>query len=438
VQWQNSWRRILPYPDYVSISLPILPLATPGQRYSCHGCGNCCRDFTVQLRPDDSQRIRQQAWETRIGTNPIVVFRGQEYLRQLPDGACIFLLDDGRCRIHAEYGSETKPVACQMFPYMLAPSETASQMGVSFACQSVVENKGKQYNEQVSDALKIVLRGIPEVVRPARSAAISRSRRAEAGELDALKSRAVRWIQRDAPLHQRVDGLAWIAQTLSVAQLNKVRGSRFKELVDLLFDALADELPLHPIGSAIPRQIALFQGSVFARTEDPKPVAQGAPGRFLSTISQLRRNRLWRRGIADTVVPPIGIGWPTTATFGHVAQVNRVRESSELTACDELISRWMRSSIEGGRIWGSGYYGWNAVDGFSAFVLSAATIGWLARLHAVGSKAHAPSLANVQAAVGRIDRTAGRAVWLGGWSERMRLAYLVRDDGLRRLVASQF
>ena len=98
----------------------------------------------------------------------------------------------------------------------------------------------------------------------------------------------------------------------------------------------------------------------------------------------------------------------------------------------------MRSSIEGGRIWGSGYYGWDAVDGLSAFVLSAATVGWLARLHAVGSKAHAPSLANVQAAVGRIDRTAGRAVWLGGWSERMRLAYLVRDDGLRRLVASQF
>ena len=254
----------------MSISLPILPLATPGQRYSCHGCGNCCRDFTVQLRPEDSQRIRQQAWENRIGTNPIVVFRGQEYLRQLADGACIFLLDDGRCRIHAEYGLETKPVACQMFPYMLAPSETASQMGVSFACQSVVENKGKQYNEQVSDALKIVLRGIPEVVRPARSAAISRSRRAEAGELEALKSRLVRWIQRDSPLHQRLDGLAWIAQTLSVAQLNKVRGSRFKELVDLLFDALADELPLHPIGSAIPRQIALFQGSVFARTEDPK------------------------------------------------------------------------------------------------------------------------------------------------------------------------
>ena len=420
------------------ISLPVLPLATPGQRYSCHGCGNCCRDFTVQLRPADSQRIRQQAWESRIGSNPIVFFRGQEYLRQRPDGACIFLLDDGRCRIHAEFGFEAKPIACQMFPYMLAPSETSSQMGVSFACRSVVENKGKQFNEQVPDALKIVMRGIPEVVRSTRGAAISRRRRAEFGELDVLKSRLVSWIQRDAPLEERLDGLAWIAQTLSVARLEKMRGSRFKELIDLLFDALADELPLHPVADPIPRQIALFQGSIFARTEDPKPLAQGAPGRFLSTISQLQRSRLWRRGIADSVVPLIGVGWPTSATFGQVARINRVRASPEISACDELVSRWIRSSIEGGRIWGTGYYGWSAVDGLASVVLSAATIGWLSRLHAVQSHEDAPRLANVQAAVGRIDRTAGRAVWLGGWSERMRLAYLIRDDGLRRLIASQF
>ena len=197
-------------------------------------------------------------------------------------------------------------------------------------------------------------------------------------------------------------------------------------------------ITLYPIGDPISRQIALFQGAIFARTEDPKPVAQGAPGRFLSTISQLRRSRSWRRGRGDTLIPSIGFGWPTSTTFDQVAQMKRLRESPQLVACEELISRWMRSSIEGGRIWGSGYYGWNAVDGLTAFVLSAATIGWLARLHAVASHAQAPTLANVQAAVGRIDRTAGRAVWLGGWSERMRLAYLVRDAGLRRLIVSQY
>ena len=52
-------------------------------------------------------------------------------------------------------------------------------MGVSFACQSVVENKGKQYNEQVSDALKIVLGEFqklsgPLEVLPSREAGVQK------------------------------------------------------------------------------------------------------------------------------------------------------------------------------------------------------------------------------------------------------------------------
>ena len=37
----------------MTVSLPILMLPVATQRYSCHGCGNCCRDFTVQLRDAD-------------------------------------------------------------------------------------------------------------------------------------------------------------------------------------------------------------------------------------------------------------------------------------------------------------------------------------------------------------------------------------------------
>ena len=73
------------------------------QRYSCHGCGNCCRDFTVQLREDDLRRLREQRWAERLGEPVIVEFRGQAYLRQRDDGACIFWMKDGRCRIHAEF-----------------------------------------------------------------------------------------------------------------------------------------------------------------------------------------------------------------------------------------------------------------------------------------------------------------------------------------------
>jgi hypothetical protein len=30
-------------------ALPLTVLPVAEQRWSCHGCGNCCRDFTVQL-----------------------------------------------------------------------------------------------------------------------------------------------------------------------------------------------------------------------------------------------------------------------------------------------------------------------------------------------------------------------------------------------------
>jgi hypothetical protein len=39
-------------------------------------------------------------------------------------------------------------------------------------------------------------------------------------------------------------------------------------------------------------------------------------------------------------------------------------------------------------------------------------------------------------ALGRIDRHAGRAPWLGSVGERLRLEYFRLDDGLRRIVRS--
>jgi len=68
-------------------------------------------------------------------------------------------------------------------------------------------------------------------------------------------------------------------------------------------------------------------------------------------------------------------------------------------------------------------------------VLNLACIGWLARVHAAGRSAGVPSLADVRVAVGRVDRMAGRAPWLGTAPERLRLRYLAMDDGLRRTLA---
>ena len=122
--------------------LPIYIPKLQGQRYSCHGCGSCCRDFTVQLTERDLQKLHEQGWKERLGQEYVVQFRGHSWLKQTDDGACVFLGDNGLCKVHAEFGLEAKPLACQFFPFMLSPNTRDTHVGISFACGSVLASKG--------------------------------------------------------------------------------------------------------------------------------------------------------------------------------------------------------------------------------------------------------------------------------------------------------
>src|SRR4029453_9813761 len=147
----------------MSVRLPILTLAVREQHYSCHGCGNCCRDFTVQLRDEDLAKLKSQDWEQKLGHPVTIRFRGMTYLRQRDDGACVFLMDDGRCRIHAEFCFAAKPIPCQLFPFHLTPNSSGGiSMGINFACQSVLENKGAELRSHQSDLRKMAAQ-LPEV-----------------------------------------------------------------------------------------------------------------------------------------------------------------------------------------------------------------------------------------------------------------------------------
>ena len=43
------------------------------------------------------------------------------FLSHRPDGSCVFLSDQGRCRIHERHGYEAKPLPCRLFPFVLVP-----------------------------------------------------------------------------------------------------------------------------------------------------------------------------------------------------------------------------------------------------------------------------------------------------------------------------
>jgi len=416
-----------------SHSLTILMPRTSEQRYSCHSCAGCCHDFTVQLRAEDVARLDEQKWEQRLGQSPIVHFRGRNWLRQREDGACIFLQEDGRCRIHGEFGLEQKPLACQMFPFVLAPGDKGIQVGLSYACPSMINNRGAELSSHTEEVRRMA-RLVPEV-RRARPRRVMLNARIEAtGDEEQAVVRAMERLMGrvDLPMVERLDGAAWLTGMLRQAKLEAVRGKRLNDLLDLLLDSFEEEIAAAPPQWPAVRQLKVLRQMVFVHVEDVKISEVQGRGIGVRALTQFRRHHAFGRGRGD--VPPVGRQWPALLRFEMVDGVTPASDDDGRGAIDFLLLRYVRSRIMGGRAWGSGYYGFSIIAGLEALWMMLAATGWLARLHAGADGRAALTMADVQAALLRTDRAAGRAPWLGSRGERLRLAWLAESAGIRSLL----
>ena len=133
-------------------------------------------------------------------------------------------------------------------------------------------------------------------------------------------------------------------------------------------------------------------------------------------------------------MPSVARGILDGSDFAAIAAVAPLSESPDRDEIDLLLARYARATILGNRAWGAGYYGWPAVRGLQALVLNVACTAWTARALAAARGRGAATLDDARDALGRIDRHAGRAPWLGSVGERLRLEYFRLDDGLRRIV----
>lgn len=410
--------------------LPVLMPRLSEQRYSCHGCGDCCRDFTIELRGDDFERVRAQGWEAELGAPFWVDFAGRRWLRQREDGGCIFLGDDGKCRIHARHGLEAKPVACQLFPFSFAPGPRGAQIGVNFACVSVRRSAGGALATHEAEVRRLQA-AVPEACERAPVADLEKGVSATEEEVDAVARALDRWLANDAMAGAvRLEGVAWIAQSLQQASLSRVRGPRLVELLDTLVRAAPDELPLLPASAPTVRAWRLIRQAVFARVEDPKIAELQRAGRLRGVLAQWRRSRVWSRGRG--VAPSIA-GWPTLR-FEAMASAPRLFAGAEAGAIDELMRRWLRATVLGGRAWGAGLYGLAVSEGVAMVALNAACAAWLACARAASSDRAEVRVEDLGEAIGRVDRTSGRAPWLGSIGERQRVAYLCHQDAIRGAV----
>ena len=137
----------------------------PQQRFACAQCGRCCHRFDVVVSPAEIELYRKRnagQWFSESGAapgadrdlsaearrakvdpfEPIPGLPALQRIRKRADGACGFLSEDNRCRIHEEMGAARKPLTCRLFPYAFHPAADGVVLTASFGCPTVIANDG--------------------------------------------------------------------------------------------------------------------------------------------------------------------------------------------------------------------------------------------------------------------------------------------------------
>ena len=141
-----------------TLKLPVI------QNWSCHNCGGCCREHLIEIDEEEKRRIEKQGWSASDGISmdrPVIqkIGNGRYRLSHTDAGACVFLDENGLCRIHAKFGEPAKPLACRVYPYAVHPAGSRLTVSLRFSCPSVVQNLGTPVSEQ-HEELKTIARNI--------------------------------------------------------------------------------------------------------------------------------------------------------------------------------------------------------------------------------------------------------------------------------------
>ncbi|WP_048058135.1 YkgJ family cysteine cluster protein [Pyrococcus yayanosii] len=90
-------------------------------KFKCvENCAKCCRELDIPLREGDIERIKALGYEEDYFVDFTKMFyRGSRFLgyslKKRPfDGTCVFLDENGKCKIY-----EHRPIACKLYPFIL-------------------------------------------------------------------------------------------------------------------------------------------------------------------------------------------------------------------------------------------------------------------------------------------------------------------------------
>jgi lysine-N-methylase len=417
---------------------PIHPLPVV-QNWDCHVCGTCCQEYLVTVTDEERQRVLAQGWDAERDLGGHTPFRRlgmwpgsrRWVLNHRPDGSCVFLSDQGRCRIHERFGYDTKPLPCRLFPFVLIPTGDHWRVGIRFACPSAAANKGRPLAQHDPALLEFAAQlAKREGLTPRPDGALTPPPRFDGGrrlpwpDLLRIVDCLVEVIgNRKDALERRWRKVLALTDYLRAADLRNITGGDLGELLRLYRTAVDNETPRVPHQVPSPTWVGrvLFRQAAALYTRKDHGPNRGLAGQ--GRLALLRAALQFARGTGP--VPRMHRLIPE-ATFEQ-AETPRGPLPND---AENLLERYYQVKLASLQFCGAASFGLSFLEGIAALAVTVPVIFWTTRLF-VGERPEAA----VERALTIVDDHFGFNRVLASLRQRLSFLILAQRGELSRLIA---
>jgi lysine-N-methylase len=386
---------------------------------------------------EERRRIEQQNWTAADGideSQPLFVKEGGLLgrswyrLNHQPDGGCVFLQEDGLCRIHAKYGEPAKPLACRIYPYVFHPAGSKVTVSLRFSCPSVVRNLGRPVTAQKKELRQIADQVVPSNVREVQPPELTPGRRLEWPDLLRFVDALERTMSADdAPVRTRLQrALFWIG-LVEQSKFDNLQGARISEFLDLISQAAVAEVePAEDPGppSRVGRMQFRLMAGQYARKDTHATADRSLGGR-------MRLLRMaWRLTRGNGLLPPL------QDCFAEVPFAELEGDFGPLPdETEEIFTRYFLVKIHGLHFCGRAFYNVPLVEGFRSLAMMYPVMLWIARWLALSDGRRTLTTDDLVRAVTIADHNHGYSPALATWSARRRIRNLAQLNDIVKLCA---
>ncbi len=440
------------------------PLIMAQQAYACSMCGHGCRSFLIPVTRRERERIGSlENWNDRLHLRRLFV-RSRDAGRagygivRHSDGSCIFLGDDNLCLIHKIYGMRAKPLACQLYPFVLNVFAGHLRVGLRFDCPAVCRNRPGNLNEFKHQIRQLAGEIVGDIHEGGRGKDITAGGLADNGSddgesfltvrqklpnwrIDAINEILIAMVDSNAlSLLQRLHWIRIFISHVSRVNWGNVADDEFDGLLSLLKGGILAELDGRDQQEqqeahtgqfvntkpnintkVVTAKARKLMGQVFfllCHSAAHSNTHQGVLGVIRSRFSDAAMLR--RLGNTQGLLPKLQSDWPD-------CDLDQLENSFGPWPDDveKMLSRYLLCRIASGSYCGINFYNYSLVEGVNSLLLAMVTIGWLMRLEAVKAGRKCIKLTDAQKAIMTIDGNLGYGRALGAGTSRLRLQYLV-------------